>query len=161
MSENTVKGQLEGEAREKALGRFFEQLEQWSLKMPPVEPIVLDFGLGDFEGTGLIEYWIANEMEAGYCGKYLFLFDGQECPYHSHYKKHETFFVVKGKVAMNIDGKNQTMEQGDVLVMPPGRAHSFAGVGNTLIMEASMPSLVSDNKYDDPRLDEWVKKNLS
>ena len=25
----------------------------------------------------LIEFWIANEMDAGYCAKYLFVFDGQ------------------------------------------------------------------------------------
>ena len=38
----------------------------------------------EFDRVGLIEFWIANEKEAGYCGKYLFAFDGQQCPAHSH-----------------------------------------------------------------------------
>ncbi len=60
--------------------------------MPPHEPLVSDFGLGDFYETGLIEYWVANEIQAGYCGKLLFVFGGQTCPMHWHKRKHETFF---------------------------------------------------------------------
>jgi hypothetical protein len=33
--------------------------------MPPVDPLVLDFGLGDFYRTGLIEHWVANATSAG------------------------------------------------------------------------------------------------
>ena len=71
--------------------------------MPPSQRLVLDFGLGDFKGTGLIECWLANEVAAGYCGKYLFVFDRQTCPAHLHRKKHETFFIAKGRVRMVID----------------------------------------------------------
>lgn len=55
-----------------ALAAFKKRLRKWGLAMPAVKPLVLDFGLGDFYRTGLIEYWIANETRAGYCGKYLF-----------------------------------------------------------------------------------------
>ena len=63
--------------RKKALVAFQEQMRLWGLKMPSVEPLVLDFGLAEYEDTGLIECWIANEIEAGYCGKYLFVFDAR------------------------------------------------------------------------------------
>ena len=89
---------LSGQQREMILASFLQQIEEWQIALPPVEPLVLDFGLGDFSKYGLIEYWIANEMRAGYCGKYLFLFDGQTCPLHRHTGKHETFFVVKGRM---------------------------------------------------------------
>jgi len=42
-------------------------------------------------------------MEAGYCGKYLFVFDGQTCPLQQHKRRHETFFVVQGRVRMTFD----------------------------------------------------------
>ena len=105
-----------GPLREQALTRCARQLAAWGVALPPVEPLVLDFGLGDFERTGLIEYWIANEAQAGYCGKYLFVFDGQTCPAHRHGKKHETFFLVKGQLRVVADGQARTLTE-------IGRAH--------------------------------------
>jgi len=128
--------------------------------MPLVEPLVMDFGQGDFNRVGLVEYWVANELEAGYCGKYLFLFDGQQCPAHSHKQKHETFFVVKGKVKMVVGKKEQVMNQGDVLAMPPEDVHSFTGIGNALVLEMSTPCLVADNNFQHPKTAEWLKNNL-
>lgn len=106
MAELERKGyQIWGEKREKILTQFKNVIENWGMKLPEVDPQVLDLGLGEFEKTGLIEYWVANEEKEGYCGKFLFVFDGQTCPYHYHEFKHETFFVLKGKVIMNVDGK--------------------------------------------------------
>ena len=60
-------------ARSRALARFRKQLAKWHLKMPRVRPLVIDFGLRDFDKIGLIEFWVANEEKAGYCGKFLFV----------------------------------------------------------------------------------------
>jgi len=142
------------------LSEFAEQLREWDLKMPSVEPLIMDFGLGDFSKVGLIEYWIANEIQAGYCGKYLFLFDTQQCPFHSHRQKHETFFVVKGTVRMIANDSERIMNTGDVLIMPPGDIHSFYGIGNALILEISTPCLLDDNYFQDGRIAEWLKKSI-
>ena len=160
MNEAIDSMQLQGPKRRESLDNFARQIALWKLAMPPVEPLVIDFGMGDFDRVGLIEYWIANELEAGYCGKYLFLFDGQQCPFHGHKQKHETFFVVKGKVKMVVGGKEQIMNQGDVLAMPPGDVHSFTGIDNALILEISTPCLVSDNEFQEPKIAEWLKGNL-
>ncbi|MCD4825426.1 MAG: cupin domain-containing protein [Phycisphaerae bacterium] len=160
MNEAIDSMQLQGPKRRESLDNFARQIAQWGLAMPPVEPLVIDFGMGDFDRVGLIEYWIANELEAGYCGKYLFLFDGQQCPFHGHKQKYETFFVVKGEVKMVVGGKEQIMNQGAVLAMPPGDVHSFTGIGNALILEISTPCLVSDNEFKDPKIAEWLKNNL-
>ncbi len=157
--EKAVVNAVSGPIKEKALTAFGEQIEEWGLVMPEVEPLVLDFGLGDFEHIGLIEYWIANEIEAGYCGKYLFLFDGQRCPAHKHALKHETFFVVKGAVKMTTDGEDHTLGMGDVLVMPPDRLHTFAGEGNSLILEVSMPCLVTDNYFENQTTQNWLESS--
>ncbi len=139
---------LAGPAREKALQRFRAQVKKWRLVMPSNEPLVSDFGLNDFDRTGLIEFWLANETAAGYCGKFLFVFDGQTCPLHRHKQKHETFFIVRGKVKMTIGGSARILREGDCLAVPPGRKHSFTGDGPALLLEVSMPCVVDDNYFE-------------
>ncbi len=138
-----------GPARARALRACHAQLRKWRLAMPPHEPLVSDFGLGEFYKTGLIEYWVANELEAGYCGKLLFVFDGQTCPMHHHRGKHETFFIVQGKVEMWFAGKTRVMRPGDCLSVPPGKPHRFTGQGPALLLEVSKPCLVKDNFFQD------------
>ena len=144
--------QVWGEERDSALAEFKKQVSAWGLTMPDVEPLVTQFGLNQFREVGLIEYWVANDTKAGYCGKFLFVFNGQTCPAHRHDVKHETFFVLKGKARMTAAGKERVMKEGDVLVMEPGTVHSFTGAGNALLLEVSMPSTVDDNFFDDKRI---------
>ncbi len=139
---------VSGKECDDALGEFKEQLLEWGLAMPEVTPIVLDFGLGDFRDVGLIEYWIANDAVSGYCGKYLFVFDGQTCPMHRHKGKHETFFIVKGTVTMEYDGKVFEMNQGDVLPVEQWKYHSFTGKGSALLLEISTPCEIDDNYFE-------------
>ena len=147
--------QVTGDERERALGRCTSVIESWGLKMPDVDPLVLDFGLGRFRETGEIEFWIANESEAGYCGKFLFVDEAQTCPYHKHNVKHETFYVVKGTVRMVVDDMEQVLDEGDVLVMAPGQRHEFSGLGGpALILEVSMPSTRGDNFFANPDIGE-------
>jgi len=120
--------------------------------MPPVDPLVLDFGLGDFYRTGLIEYWVANEIEAGYCGKFLFLFDGQTCPRHHHRTKLETFYIQRGTVRMQYDGREWDLPPGAVLRVETHHPHQFRGVGPALILEVSKPCVIADNYFADPRI---------
>ena len=143
---------VKGALHDTALAACKRQMEAWGLTMPAVEPLVLDFGLNDFNKTGLIEYWIANEAREGYCGKYLFVFDGQTCPHHRHAKKHETFFVVKGRARMTYKDRTFEMNEGDVLPVPPGDGHSFTGIGPALLLEISKPCEVDDNDFTDRRI---------
>jgi D-lyxose ketol-isomerase len=149
-----------GAEAERALVAFRQQMDAWQIATPPVPPVVLDFGLGQFDHVGLIEYWIANEIDAGYCGKYLFVFDGQQCPAHSHRTKHETFFTVRGRLRVVLDGKPVILDAGQVLAVAPGHVHSFQGEGNSLLLELSMPCQVSDNFFEDPRIMEWLKRSI-
>jgi len=141
--------QVSGPERLQALEHCHSVLRGWGLVMPNVEPLVLDFGLGRFGEVGEIEFWIANEAEAGYCGKFLFVADGQTCPYHHHSEKHETFFVMKGRVRMVVDDDEKVLREGDTLVMAPGQRHSFTGIGPVLLLEVSMPSTRGDNFFAD------------
>lgn len=141
-----------GEQRRKAIEEFNAYLAGWGLTMPPAEILVQDFGLGDFKREGLIECWVANEIEAGYCGKFLFVFDGQTCPMHRHKTKHETFYIVHGSVSMTSKGETRVMKPGEVLPVPPGTPHGFQGLGPALLLEVSKTCFVDDNLFDNPRI---------
>jgi D-lyxose ketol-isomerase len=147
-----------GPKAERALAAFLRQMEEWHMALPPVQPLLLDFGLGEFDHVGLIEYWIANEMQAGYCGKYLFVFDDQRCPMHRHRTKHETFYLMQGQLEVVFGEQTLTMRPGDVLPIPPGRFHTFLGEGNSLLLELSMPCEVNDNEFANPRTQAWLQR---
>ncbi len=144
--------EIHGPERERALAEIDNQIAEWGLTMPPVTPLPLHFGLFEFKVTGETEFWIANEMGSGYCGKFLFVFDGQTCPYHRHRRKHETFFVVKGILRVKTGDEERLLPQGAALAIPPGTGHSFTGVGPALLLEVSMPSVIGDNFFDDIRI---------
>ena len=140
--------------REKVLADIHKQIADWGLTLPAVTPLPLHFGLHHFKEIGETEFWIANETESGYCGKFLFVFDGQTCPYHHHRIKHETFFVVKGTLRMKVGEEERIMREGDLLAMPPGVGHAFTGVGPALVLEVSMPSIRKDSFFADTRIGE-------
>ena len=144
------------DVRTQALQACRAQIGQWGAALPDVDPLVMDFGLGNFARTGSIEFWIANELDAGYCGKYMFVSDGQTCPLHSHRVKHETFFLVKGQLCVRLDGQTLTLDEGQTLTIAPGRIHDFTGVGPSLMLELSMPCDVHDNQFEDARVMQWL-----
>ena len=99
-----------------------------------------------------MEFWIANEMDAGYCAKYLFVFDGQTCPRHHHREKHETFFLVRGELKVHFGDDVRGMVPGDTLPIPPPVPHSFTGVGPALLLEVSKPCVIDDNYFQNTRI---------
>lgn len=143
---------LSGPVRDSALIAFQTHIARWRVVLPPVEPLVLDFGLGDFDRVGLIEYWIANEAVAGYCGKYLFVFAGQTCPKHRHRIKHETFFLIEGRIEVEYLGNTRILARGDVLPLAPGNYHRFTGLEPSLLLELSMPCAINDNYFENPAI---------
>lgn len=123
------------------------QIEEWGLALPEVEPLILDFGLGKFDEIGETEYWIANEVEGGYCGKFMFMFKGQICPSHRHKEKLETFFIVKGKVRMEYEDEVRILNPGDVLLINVGKYHRFSAMETSLILEVSKPCIGGDSHF--------------
>lgn len=138
---------LSGPQAEAIIAQIEQQMRLWGLVMPDVPPLVFDFGTGDVLHIGETEFWIANELEHGYCGKYLFLLAGQRCPEHKHTMKHETFFIVKGTISMHCNGTKTILAQGDVLAVEPESAHTFSAMENALVLEISKPSVIADNTF--------------
>jgi len=143
---------LQGEERAAALRRIHSVVASWGLKLPDTPPDPLHFGLGDFPRIGETEFNINNNVEQGYCGKFMFLFSGQTCPMHPHRVKHETFFVVKGRIEMDLGGKILTLGLGDTCVVDQNARHRFTALEDSLVLESSKPDLVDDSIFEDPRI---------
>ncbi len=80
------------------------------------------------------EIWITNR---DYCGKILILNKGFQCSMHFHKKKDETFYVLKGKVLLELGSSKWVMNPGESLLIPPGAQHRFTGLENSEILEFS------------------------
>ncbi len=106
--------------------------------------------------------WGSEEIIANgiYCGKRMTLNKGYRCSIHYHAQKHETFFVEKGSMLVEIeeephkDRQNKelkklkplVMNKGDVLVIQPNTAHRFTGLDdNTVFFEFSTHDMPEDS----------------
>jgi len=148
-SEIISKLSLQGKDLELILEKIDHVVASWGLKLPDVPADALHFGYNDFFNIGETEFNINNNVEHGYCGKFMFLFAGQTCPMHHHRKKHETFFIVKGKVNMKLSGENYILNQGNRLIVNQLARHTFTALEDSLILESSKPDLVDDSIFED------------
>ncbi len=149
--------ELTGKERENALKHCKEAFNSWGLTMPEVQPYPLHFGLNNFKEIGEIELDINNNVEEGYCGKFIFVTEGQTCPFHFHRIKHETFYLVKGKMELETDNDLFMMKQGDIYIMDRNVKHRFTGVEDSLVLECSKPDIITDSIFVDERINSAIK----
>ena len=108
---------------------------------------------------GMTEYWVVNIPQ--YCGKVLYLKKGHTCPLHYHKEKHETFFIWKGKVEMEVDGEKVLMKPGDVLIMEQGKKHKFTALEeDAIIFEFSGEHKEEDSYFFSQEDKEKALKNV-
>ncbi|MBS3132454.1 cupin domain-containing protein [Candidatus Woesearchaeota archaeon] len=92
------------------------------------------------------EVWIVNR---DYCGKILVLNKGYRCSMHHHKLKDETFYILKGKVLLEIGMKKHVMNPGDSMLIKPGQKHRFTGLEDSEIVEFSTHHEDSDSYRDE------------
>lgn len=86
-----------------------------------------------------------------YCGKILSFKEGKKFSLHYHVEKHETWYVIKGKLSLTwIDptiGKKQGVDLnvGDCVSIPQGVPHQLFAYENSEVMEVSTPHKDSDS----------------
>lgn len=82
------------------------------------------------------ELWIVNCNE--YCGKLLFLNKGAQSSYHRHLVKKETFYCLRGQVALTIEDKDYMLNPfSRPKTIKPKQYHGFWGITNAVILEIS------------------------
>jgi len=156
MDEVVQRLSLQGEDRRRVLAKIQQVVASWGLTLPDVTPDPWHFGLRDFDKMGLTVFAVNNNVEEGYCGLFMFLFAGQNCPMHHHRVKHETFFIVKGRVEMELDGKTFLMKRGDTLVVNRNAKHQFTALEDCLILECSKPDIAEDSIFDDETINRLI-----
>ena len=78
------------------------------------------------------ELWLANNEEEGYCGKLLYIKKGHSSSMHYHANKHETFYILKGKLELELIDTQSTqrtsiiLEEGDTYVLDRFLPHRLA-----------------------------------
>ena len=93
------------------------------------------------------EHWIVN---ASYCGKKLVLREGYRCSVHYHQVKDEVFYVLSGRVLMEVDGAPRVLQPGMKQHIRPGEKHRFTGLEESEIIEFSTHHLEEDSYRDEP-----------
>jgi len=119
---------------------------------------VADFGLGEFEQTGLT--LLVYENNDRYCAKELVLFPHQRCPEHRHPPvgddpgKMETFRCRTGEVTLWVDGHGElTLRPGEQFTIRPDTLHWFsAGADGAIVSEFSSRSTDENDVFTDPRI---------
>ena len=92
------------------------------------------------------EEWIANTPS--YCGKILRLNKGHRSSIHHHKAKDETFYLLDGKVLMEINGEEKVMQKGDIQRILPLTKHRFSGLKKSVILEFSTHHEEADSYRD-------------
>ncbi|UPA22484.1 D-glycero-beta-D-manno-heptose-7-phosphate kinase [Candidatus Peribacteria bacterium] len=80
------------------------------------------------------EHWIVNKE---YCGKKLVLKKNMRCSIHQHKEKDEVFYVLKGKVLLELAKETFTLLPGDFVHVKRNTPHRFTGLEASEIMEFS------------------------
>lgn len=113
------------------------------------------YGLDKFEEYGLAMITLVNRE---YCKKVLISLPNQIHPEQYHKKKEETFHILFGTVNVKLDGKLQTLQQGDVLTILPKVRHEFVSPGGAVIEEISSSHYTDDSYYTDSTISQNEKR---
>lgn len=128
-----------------------ERLRSAGVVVPDPERIeIADFGLNEYDSTGLALYVKCNEDE--YCSKWMALEPGQACPAHHHKKKKESFFVISGTVRVRAGNETMTLGPGESCTIQRLIVHEFTSPDGAVIEEVSTHDENSDSYFVDPRI---------
>ena len=115
------------------------------------------YGLKYFNKFGLSMITIINDK---YCKKLLFLINKQSHPTQYHKKKHESFFVLYGKIKVQINSKVFILRPGQLINIPSGAKHFFKDISKngSVIEELSTTSTKNDSFYIDKKINKNIKR---
>lgn len=109
---------------------------------------IADFGLNDFETTGLYLYTYENNHR--YCAKELYLAPGQTCPEHRHPPvngqdgKMETFRCRKGIVYLYVEGDATPSISA---TLPAGREATYSAFHQVILLPGEQYTIAQDTKH--------------
>ena len=84
--------------------------------------------------------WAHSER---YCGKLLFIRQGEQLSLQFHEQKDETVYVHEGRIEIELgkDAEPEIVEAGAAFRIRPGTVHRWRALEDSLVLEASTPEL--------------------
>ena len=77
-----------------------------------------------------------------YVGKILVINKGERLSRQYHKVKHETIYVLKGRLSLELKGRTRLAAPGSVFAIPPRAVHRFSAPrGRVTLLEVSTPEL--------------------
>jgi len=78
-----------------------------------------------------------------YCGKILFVREGEQLSLQFHEQKDETIYVQSGRIEIELGegAEPQIVEAGAAFRIRPGMVHRWRALEDSLVLEASTPEL--------------------
>ncbi len=97
----------------------------------------------------IIKPWGSEELletNSNYTFKKLTMLAGHKCSLQYHQEKHETFYVVSGKLKFTYGSDLSNLQSielspGVSFVIPPGLIHRMEGIEDSIYLEASTSQL--------------------
>ena len=123
-------------------------LKKKKIALPPYVDIEIShhYGLDRFAERGAILIKIIN---FSYCKMLVVLFPGQSYPRHHHIHKDETYHLLHGDLTVEVEGKETSLVEGDVLSIGKGSRHSFRSSKGAIVEEVSTTYIQGDSVYED------------
>lgn len=107
------------------------------------------YGIEQFRETGA---FIVNLINREYCKKLVVLLPGQQHPNHRHKLKEETFQLLWGRLAVQLDGETVSLQPGDKVLIERRAWHSFTTADGAIFEEISTTHYQGDSYYEDERI---------
>lgn len=105
------------------------------------------YGIGNIKKVGAV---IIDCINRKYCKKIIIQVPGQVHPEHYHAKKEEAFQILYGEIYLAIDGEEKQYLPGDIILLEPGKKHSFRTEKGLIFEEISTTHYSDDSFYSDP-----------
>ena len=93
------------------------------------------------------ELWVARTDS--YVGKLLHINKGCRLSLQYHERKHETQYVLSGRVRYTIGDQELVVKAGTSVVLAPGTIHRMEALERAVIMEVSTPELSDVIRLED------------
>ena len=75
---------------------------------------------------------------------------GKSSSLHYHKESEETYFILEGQGAMNLDGKTFVINPGQAILIQPGEIHQISNQGDSELnfLSVCVPAWVSEDSFE-------------
>ncbi len=139
--------------------RLKKTLKESHIALPPYVDIEISahYGLERFDEFGAV---LINIINRAYSKMLVVMFPGQSYPSHHHVQKDESYHILYGDLAVQVEGQKQVLKLGDLLTLNHGVEHSFKTGSGVVIEEIATTYLRGDLVYADNLINQNTNRKI-